>query len=797
VQGQGEQTMKDFGKINKKNIKGSAYEMKLLDFRNKWQERNGKLEGTTAAKKEKYLKAEKEFMDKLDDVLQNANTPLERIAVSLSPVLSSISGVLNAIGSVFMGPVNGAMKVLDTVFAKLQINLDNLASNLRAGDFTPAEALGRLFGEIMKAIATLFDPTGLGKETGSAIDKMFADFKKGFDSINGEKYTKMVVDGLQSLIMRLLFKEGNITQGLTPLGEGLGKIFLALSAPAFVNALIMGLIPLAVQGMGGMLWGTLTKLGPKVAAANASKNAAKLAAAKTASLGMNAAYLGGGTATAAATTGGGAAGLAAVPVWGWVAALAASVVIFEKPIMALTNTMQKIGQGMQKSSNWLTSSFGHVVQGIGELFGGITKFFNGLWEIVSGLITGDADRVINGIKKLFNGIVDVLVGIVRTIGGMGGMVIGAVENLLKTLEKVILRAANKIDFLNVIPDKPEAQKPAANALSAFFAPGSAFRPLNPKAKAAGQAKGSSNPFMGNLGQAVNYEMKNKPSGSHLVVANSSETIIPAAGGLNGGMEGIINAIWQSSVRVASTTQKGFEVLTKTTMTGNAAVTSSVSRSIAVQNANTNRLMSAIQASAAARGMAGGAGMALGAGYGGAGGKISGELGRYIKSTGGAPGSIWEHPEHGGVKGKHSANSYHYSGRAIDIGAHAYEQGGVIARIQQFNKKYGVKPVEFLHAGNDKNHQDHVHVAYALGAGNPAFFSSQGSATAWEKRMMPGGAKVRSITSNSSESLGGATVGNINVTVNAGHTNDPDKLATMVAERLSRAIQEVRSASVLV
>jgi hypothetical protein len=299
--------------------------------------------------------------------------------------------------------------------------------------------------------------------------------------------------------------------------------------------------------------------------------------------------------------------------------------------------------------------------------------------------------------------------------------------------------------------------------------------------------------MGNLGQALNYEMKNKPSGSHLVVANSSETIIPAAKGLNGGMEGVIDAIWSSSSRVAQTLAKGFDTLNKSS----AATRSSIEKSIALQAAGDAKIMNAIKASAAARGMAGGGGMGLGGGYGNKGVAIAGELGNYIKATGGAPGSIWEHPWHGGVKGKHAAGSYHYENRAIDIGAWADEQGGVISRIKAFNAKMGVKPVEFLHAGNDRNHQDHVHVAYALGSGNPAFFSSQSAATSWEKKMMPGGARVRSVTSNSSESMGGTSVGNINVTVNAGHISDPDQLATIVAQRLSTAIQEVRSANVLV
>jgi hypothetical protein len=52
----------------------------------------------------------------------------------------------------------------------------------------------------------------------------------------------------------------------------------------------------------------------------------------------------------------------------------------------------------------------------------------------------------------------------------------------------------------------------------------------PKPPAQGNAKGSDHPFTGSLGQAVNYEMANKPSGSNLVVANSSEMVIPAAEG---------------------------------------------------------------------------------------------------------------------------------------------------------------------------------------------------------------------------------------------------------------------------
>ena len=109
---------------------------------------------------------------------------------------------------------------------------------------------------------------------------------------------------------------------------------------------------------------------------------------------------------------------------------------------------------------------------------------------------------------------------------------------------------------------------------------------------------------------------------------------------------------------------------------------------------------------------------LGKGYGSAGSKIAGELGRYIKKKlrqGPDFQAVTEHPEHGGVVGGHSKGSYHYSGRAIDVGAWDYEQGKILKVVAEFNKMKGVKPVELLHAKNEPSgHSDHVHVAYEGG-----------------------------------------------------------------------------------
>jgi hypothetical protein len=121
-----------------------------------------------------------------------------------------------------------------------------------------------------------------------------------------------------------------------------------------------------------------------------------------------------------------------------------------------------------------------------------------------------------------------------------------------------------------------------------------------------------------------------------------------------------------------------------------------------------------------KGRAGGKGaeIELGKGYGGAGSKIAGELGRYIKQQlkqGPDFQAVTEHPEHGGVVGGHAKNSYHSEGRAIDIGAYSHEQSKILNVISQFNKMKGIKPVELLHAGNEPSgHSDHVHVAYEKG-----------------------------------------------------------------------------------
>jgi hypothetical protein len=349
------------------------------------------------------------------------------------------------------------------------------------------------------------------------------------------------------------------------------------------------------------------------------------------------------------------------------------------------------------------------------------------------------------------------------------------------------------------------------AISSIKIPPPQVLKVAPGSKVTAEAKGSSNPYTGGLGSAINYEMKNKPSGSHLVIANSSETVIPAAGGL--GMRDLLGTLQQgfNNSRTAYESisegvnknrddmKGGFAKVDKYQMTTSNQV-SGLTQNMTGLAAQVKQLASF---NAMGGGIAGGAGGAMGgtgtgSGYGGAGSKIAGALGTYIKQTGGAPGSIHEHPQHGGVKGKHSPNSYHYQGRAIDIGAYANEQAGVMARIAQFNAKNGVKPVEWLHAKNAGGHNDHVHVAYAFGQGNPALFSSKQAAQKFEKSMVPSSVRVGSITGNSAEGFGGGST-NVtnNITINQQPGQDADQLAMIVATKISEAVSDARAASILV
>ena len=147
------------------------------------------------------------------------------------------------------------------------------------------------------------------------------------------------------------------------------------------------------------------------------------------------------------------------------------------------------------------------------------------------------------------------------------------------------------------------------------------------------------------------------------------------------------------------------------------------------------------------------------------------------------------PGGGGRVGQHAKGSYHYLGRALDVSGSVAQLNQVYAMLK------GTNPSELL--WQVPGHYDHLHVAYGLGKGNPAFFGSQAEAMAWEKQMMPPTAKVQSFTSNTSEGFGN-NGGNVSIsapiTIYQQPGQSPKELAALVAMEISNAVADVRNSS---
>jgi hypothetical protein len=288
-----------------------------------------------------------------------------------------------------------------------------------------------------------------------------------------------------------------------------------------------------------------------------------------------------------------------------------------------------------------------------------------------------------------------------------------------------------------------------------------------------------------LGEALNYEMAHKPKGSNLVIANSSETIIPAADGL-GSMKGVINAIWASSADTVAVMAKGFAALTKATVSGDNRLAAAVATGDA-------KIMGAIKAVSAAGG--------LGGGFGGALGGASGNLQSAAAMAKGMGLTMTSYKRNGPPNA-----SYHNVGRAMDFSNSTGPTPQMMQFAQGMAAKYGSSMAELIYTPlgfsikNGKRvapyaqagHYNHVHVAFAHGFSNPRLFTSARAAAAYEGMMAPAGAQVKTITANTSENLGGQTTVNQNITISG--AQDPRKLAEMVFNYAAQAAEHINNSS---
>jgi hypothetical protein len=297
-------------------------------------------------------------------------------------------------------------------------------------------------------------------------------------------------------------------------------------------------------------------------------------------------------------------------------------------------------------------------------------------------------------------------------------------------------------------------------------------------------KGSPAPrWKGGLGDAIASEMRNKPHGSNLLIANSSETVIPAAGGH--GMEAFIGTLRAGFSSISQTylqvQQKQENALNK------------INSTLISNQQQTNTRLSTLETKFSTPAMGGLGGGSIGGGVD----AFTGMAQRYgLQMTSGyRPGDPgW----HGANRARDFSNGTGPTPQmmqfaqflASNYGANLKE---LIYTPLGFSIKNGQKVAPYAQG----SHYNHVHVAYATGYGMP--FSNAMEAMRFERAMTPGSVKVGSITGNSAEGLGGSTTinGGINVTVNGGGVNDADELASIVAMKIGEAVSQARSASVFV
>jgi hypothetical protein len=150
--------------------------------------------------------------------------------------------------------------------------------------------------------------------------------------------------------------------------------------------------------------------------------------------------------------------------------------------------------------------------------------------------------------------------------------------------------------------------------------------------------------------------------------------------------------------------------------------------------------------------------------------------------------------------------YHGVGRAMDFSNSTGPTPQMMEFANQMIAQYGSSLTELIYSPlgfsikNGKKvaplaygaHFNHVHVAFAHGLGNPRFFSSAKAAQAYEGMMAPAGARVSTITANSSEGLGGHYTVNQNITISG--AQDPRALAEMVFNYAAQAAEHINNSS---
>lgn len=288
------------------------------------------------------------------------------------------------------------------------------------------------------------------------------------------------------------------------------------------------------------------------------------------------------------------------------------------------------------------------------------------------------------------------------------------------------------------------------------------------------------PYNGHIGDAISTEMRHMPAGAKLAIANSSETIIPAAEGNAGfGMSNFV-AHMATMARNTGASNMILNILRNSV--------SQLLSSIGEVAQNTAESISTMKSGAMrVKFIIGGTGGTGGPGAVDAFNPIAASYGLQITS-GYRPG---DSGYHGVNRARDYSNSTGPTPQMMEFATFmAAAFGGDLAELIYTPLGFSIKNGQVTLPMAADSHYNHVHVAYALGAKNPALFSSEGAAADWEERMSPKYASIRTVTANSSEGFGGGNTINAPISIYQQPGQDPEELASIVLTRLSLAVESL-------
>ena len=762
-------------------------------------------------------------------------SPFKAFNLMFGKMIRSLTEALNAIGPIWNRFAVTAITWTDKFLRPLDIALKNVASDMRA-DFKKTGGknqlfnIGRIFGEIYKFIgAALGDLAKQLTDPKGALGKSQSQFMQGFQAAFKEpgayeKARKGISDGISALIRKIFSVLMSIvaSEEFRPI---LIPLVAAMFGPPMISAIISGITPLLITGAQGMF----TSLFAEATAVAATASAAPAAAAPAA--GVVEGLLLGGSATAGATAGAGATGAAGA---GGIMALLANPLTVSVAVAAALAVAAKITEPvvntlapkLQASAAAETNKAGKFAQAgdAGNMFGsfikgemlnvandfmlGFNRVFAGIADFIVGVFSDPAkveagiNKIFEGLWRLFTMIGHLILGVAAAVPGFLVLVNNAIKNLFIGTANAILGALSKVPgvggIISAISGLFGAVTDKLNWVRSHLPP--FLGGISPQGGQPPPPRGAGHRAYGHsgftsLGNAINMEMRNKPAGSNLVIANDSETIIPAAGGLDmgGGLKGLIQVTVNGFNSLINTVKTAQERSTQSQKITAAQTNAIINRSIQVNMAGDRQIMAAIKAVSAAGGFGGLGGGALGSAKGnlGAAAALARSMGLTMTSFTG---------------GKHAPGSYHYQGRAMDFSDSTGPSPGMMKFAQTMVAKYGSSLTELIYTPLGyaiKNgqkvapyaagqHYNHVHVAFGRGPGNPTLFSNANAAMAYERMMAPSGARVSTVTANSSEFGSGNTYNvNPNITI-SGYNQDPEALARTVWQYTFEEIQRMKS-----